>query len=77
MTFKTVTIKESVYNKLILVKRKDESFSDLLERLSKSNLTTLKKLRGCITYDDKDEILREIKIKRRYLFSLRYAKFPS
>jgi len=64
MTFKTVTIKESVYNKLILVKRKDESFSDLLERLSKSNLTTLKKLRGCITYDDKDEILREIKIKR-------------
>lgn len=64
MTFKTVTIKESVYNKLILVKHKDESFSDLLERLSKSKITTLKKLRGCITYDDKDEILKEIKIKR-------------
>ena len=64
MAFKTLTIKESVYKKLLLMKRKDESFSDLFERLSNSNLEVLKKMRGCITYENKEDMLREINKKR-------------
>jgi len=65
MGFKTLTIKESSYKKLLLMKRKDESFSDLFERLSKSNIEVLKKMRGCNTYEDKEEMLREIYEKRK------------
>lgn len=65
MGFKTLTIKESAYKKLLLMKRKDESFSDLFERLSKSNIEVLKKMRGCNTYEDKEEMLREIYEKRK------------
>jgi len=65
MAFKTLTIKESVYKKLLLMKNKDESFSDLFERLSNSNLEVLKKMRGCNTYKDKREMLREIYEKRK------------
>ncbi len=65
MTFKTLTIKESVYKKLLLMKRKNESFSDLFERLSNSNLEVLKKMRGCNTYENKDKMLKEIYEKRK------------
>lgn len=65
MGFKTLTIKESVYKKLLLMKREDESFSDLFERLSQSNLELLKKLRGRLTYDDKEELLKDIYEKRK------------
>jgi predicted CopG family antitoxin len=65
MAFKTLTIKESVYNKLLLMKKKDESFSELFERLSNSNIEVLKKMRGCNTYENKKEILREIYEKRK------------
>jgi len=65
MGFKTLTIKESSYKKLLLMKRKNESFSDLFERLSKSNIEVLKKMRGCNTYEDKEEMLREIYEKRK------------
>ena len=65
MTFKTITIKKSVYNKLLMMKRKNESFSDLFERLSNSNLEVLKKMRGCNTYTDKAEMLKEIYEKRK------------
>jgi len=65
MAFKTLTIKESVYKKLLLMKRKDESFSELFERLSNSNLEVLKKMRGCNTYENKEEMLREIYDKRK------------
>ena len=65
MGFKTLTIKESVYKKLLLMKKKDESFSDLFERLSNSNLEILKKMRGITTYDDKEEMLNEIYSKRK------------
>lgn len=65
MAFKTLTIKESVYKKLLLMKKKDESFSELFERLSNSNLEVLKKMRGCNTYEKKDEMLREIYEKRK------------
>lgn len=65
MGFKTLTIKESVYKKLLAIKRKDESFSDLFERLSKSNLEILKKMRGSTTYENKKEMLNEIYEKRK------------
>jgi len=65
MAFKTLTIKESVYKKLLLMKKKDESFSELFERLSNSNLEVLKKMRGINTYENKKEILREIYEKRK------------
>jgi len=65
MAFKTLTIKESVYKKLLLMKKKDESFSELFERLSNSNLEVLKKMRGINTYENKKEMLREIYEKRK------------
>ncbi len=65
MTFKTLTIKESVYKKLLLLKRKNESFSDLFERLSNSNIELLKKMRGCNTYADKEKLIKEIYEKRK------------
>lgn len=65
MGFKTLTIKESVYKKLLLMKRKDESFSDLFDRLGNSNIEVLKKMRGCNTYEDKEEMIKEIYDKRK------------
>jgi len=67
MSYKTVTIKESVYNKLLQMKKKDESFSDLLDRLVNINIQVLRNIRGTQTYDDKDELLNEINQKRREL----------
>jgi predicted CopG family antitoxin len=49
--FKTITIKESIFNRLSSHKGKDESFSDLFERLLDSQFSgieILKKLRGSI-----------------------------
>ena len=49
--FKTITIKESVFNRLSSRKGKDESFSDLFQRLMDnqfSGIEILKKLRGSI-----------------------------
>jgi len=49
--FKTITIKESVFNRLLSRKGKDESFSDLFQRLMDnqfSGIEILKKLRGSI-----------------------------
>jgi len=65
MGFKTITIKDSIYKKLVLMKRKNESFSDLFERLSDSNMHMLEKMRGSQTYVDKEEMLHEINEKRK------------
>lgn len=68
---KTITIKDDVYKKLIAQKRKEESFSDLFERLAKNNLQSgidaLKKLRESrIDFDKnvKKNILADIASKR-------------
>ena len=67
---KTITIKDKVYKKLIAHKGKDESFSDLFERLIEGNLHSgidaLKKIKGSIEFDkeDKDTILKDIALKR-------------
>lgn len=64
MTFKTLTIKKNVYEKLLSVKRENESFSDLFERLTKKNLATLKKLRGCTDFKEKDRMIKDLYKKR-------------
>lgn len=59
---KTISIRDEVYRKLLKIKREDESFSELFERLAEgsSPLETLKKLRGCVEFRDKEGMLREI-----------------
>ena len=65
---KTITIRDEVYQKLVSVKRKDESFSELFERLAECNSPqeTLKKFRGTIEFaeGEKEQILSEIYSKR-------------
>ncbi|MGC9308662.1 MAG: antitoxin VapB family protein [Thermoplasmatota archaeon] len=66
MPFKTLTIKEDVYNKLVALKEDSESFSDLLDKLSRCrNVALLKKMRGAVTFEDKDAMTREIREKRK------------
>jgi predicted CopG family antitoxin len=59
---KTITIREEVYRKLLTVKKKDESFSELFDRLaeSKDPLETLSKLRASVEFRNKKEMLSEI-----------------
>ncbi len=65
MPFKTLTIKEDVYNKLVALKEDSESFSDLLDKLSSCrNVALLKKMRGSVTFEDKAAMTREIREKR-------------
>jgi predicted CopG family antitoxin len=56
---KTLTIKESVFNRLTLQKREDESFSDLFERLLDNQvqgIETLSKLRGWTEFEGNDKV---------------------
>ena len=59
---KTITIRDEVYRKLLNVKREDESFSEMFERLVEGISTTeiLKGLRGCVEFNNKDKMLLEI-----------------
>lgn len=59
---KTITIREEVYRKLLAVKKKDESFSELFDRLveDKDPLETLSKLRASVEFRKKKEMLSEI-----------------
>lgn len=63
---KTITIRDEVYRKLLTVKRRDESFSRLFERLTEDIRTPelLKKLRGCVEFRDKEAMLTEIRTLR-------------
>jgi len=63
---KTITIRDVVYKHLLGVKKKDESFSELLDRLVKSSDSTvvLKKMRGSIVWKDKAKMLKEIEESR-------------
>ncbi len=63
---KTITIRDEVYDKLLKVKREGESFSELFERLIEgmNPLETLKKLRGCVEFRGKGEMLSEIYARR-------------
>lgn len=64
MAFKTLTIKKSVYQKLLAMKKENESFSELFDRLSKKNIDILKKLRGVVEFENKELMIKEIYKKR-------------
>jgi len=55
-----------VYNKLISLKRKDESFSELFERLVEgtASLESLRRLRGSVEFKNKQHMLAEIEALR-------------
>jgi len=63
---KTITIRDEVYKKLVKIKKEDESFSELFERLVEgmNPLETLMKLRGCVEFRNKEKMLSEISILR-------------
>lgn len=63
---KTISIRDEVYRKLVKIKREGESFSDLFERLAAGAdpVETLKRLRGCVEFRDKDLLLKEIYASR-------------
>jgi predicted CopG family antitoxin len=63
---KTLTIRDEVYKKLMTVKKRDESFSKLFERLTErmGPVEALKKLRGCVEFKDKQKMLSEIQTMR-------------
>ena len=59
---KTITIRDEIYKKLASIKKKDESFSELFERLTQNTDQTeiLKKLRASVEFKKKDEMLTEL-----------------
>ncbi|EQD67126.1 protein containing DUF217 [mine drainage metagenome] len=63
---KTITIKKFVYDELMGFKKEKESFSELLDRLvkSQSKKDLLLSLRGNVEFEDKEKLLREIEKKR-------------
>jgi predicted CopG family antitoxin len=63
---KTITIKNSVYDELKGFKKENESFSEVLDRLikSQSKKDLLESLRGSIEFEDKEKLLKDIKKKR-------------
>lgn len=67
MPFKTLTIKKEVYDELLKLKRRDESFSELLIRLVRRarNVDTLYRLAGSVDWVDKEGLLKEI-YRRRF-----------
>ena len=63
---KTITIRDEVYKKLLTLKKKNESFSELFDRLAenKDPLETLTKLRARVEFTNKEEMLSEIHSSR-------------
>jgi predicted CopG family antitoxin len=62
MTSKNISITEDVYNKLIKIKRDDESFSELFLRLLKIQKVQMEKSFGAwkLSKKEKDEIWKDI-----------------
>jgi predicted CopG family antitoxin len=65
---KTITIRDEIYEKLSAVKGKDESFSELFERLVEGAdpIKILRRLRGSIEFKpgEKEKLLAEIRARR-------------
>jgi predicted CopG family antitoxin len=66
---KTLTIRDDVYERLAALKKKDESFSELFERLARhqGSLELLMRIRGSPEFesaDEKEEFLRHATSKR-------------
>lgn len=54
---KTITIRDEVYRKLTAIKRTDESFSDLFDRLARrqGTLAEIVALRGAISFESQED----------------------
>ena len=63
---KTLTIRDQVYRKLLAVKGKDESFSELLEKLAEGtkSVEVLASLRARVEFRDKARMLAELSAAR-------------
>ena len=66
---KTITIKDTVYEELKAIKKPDESFSDLFERLTgaKRSMEILKSISGTVTFKDKKTLLKNMEEGRKGL----------
>jgi len=63
---KTITIKDNVYEQLKAIKKADESFSDLFERLSaaKRSIEILKSISGTVEFKNKKALLKDMEKRR-------------
>jgi predicted CopG family antitoxin len=59
---KTITIRDEIYKKLLTLKKENESFSELFDRLAenKDPKETLTKLRARVEFTNKEAMLTEI-----------------
>ncbi len=65
MTSKNISITEDVYNKLLKIKREDESFSELFLRLLKIQKNNLEKSFGAWKLSEKEkEIWSDLTIRK-------------
>lgn len=63
MSSKTISLKESAYEKLLTLKGKDESFSDVIENLTKDEIPRYADLAGTLSQETIDSI-REMRKSR-------------
>ncbi|MDN5366701.1 MAG: putative antitoxin [Candidatus Diapherotrites archaeon] len=63
MGVKTITIKDDVYKKLLAIKRKDESFSDVLERLTRK--VSIDRFFGVLSSEITEEDVKKWKEERK------------
>ena len=63
---KTLTIKDRGYNELVRIKGRGESFSDLLERLSKDKKIGLLGFAGFLSEEDAGRAMETILEHRRF-----------
>jgi len=68
---KTISIRDNVYEKLLKLKREDESFSDVIERLLTREKTSLKQFFGKLKDSSILEEMEEEVLKFRKSVSLR------
>ena len=62
---KTLTIKDTVYEKLVKVKKGKESFSDLFERLADKEKTSILEFAGFLSKKDAEKMEKAIKEYRK------------
>lgn len=66
MPFKTITIKEEVYEELLKLKKKDESFSDMFKRFARREKPSLDEFLGAWKMPNREwsKIKKELKKER-------------
>jgi predicted CopG family antitoxin len=62
---KTLTIRDKVYDELLKLKRKEESFSELLERLATEKKRSITEFAGFLTASDAEKMRKGIYESRK------------